>query len=105
MNLTESIKSQIFSVLTAKLIPTQCELSSVSVFVHLFLIFIHSRTSANGILKTMHTGVDSYRKTRADGHVTLSNPHVTFLGASNGVSKINFQFFINSIKIHFSYRT
>ncbi|CAF4122600.1 unnamed protein product, partial [Rotaria magnacalcarata] len=32
----------------------------------------------------MHTGVDSYRKTRADGHVLLSKPHITFLAASNG---------------------
>lgn len=64
-----------------------------------FIFFndLRFRTSANGLLKTMHTGVDTYRKTRADGHVTLSKPHVTFLGASNGVSRIEFRFFSNFI--------
>lgn len=45
----------------------------------------------------MHTGVDSYRKTRADGHVVLSKPHVTFLAASNGVSVKECYFSTSSI--------
>lgn len=63
-------------------------------FVDRFTCHFRNRTSANGLLKTMHTGVDSYRKTRADGCVILLKPHVTFLGASNGVSQIDLYSFL-----------
>jgi hypothetical protein len=46
---------------------------------------MHIRASASGLLKSLHTGMDFYRKIRADGHVYIINPHITFLGASNGV--------------------
>ena len=45
----------------------------------------------------MHTGVDSYRKTRADGQMSLSKPHITFLAASNGVSSVGSYFSKDSI--------
>ncbi len=66
-------------------------------FVNYFFYNVYFRTSANGLLKTMHTGVDSYRKTRADGHVTLSKPHITFLAASNGVSRIDLHFSTSAV--------
>lgn len=51
-----------------------------------------SRISANGLFKTLHTGTDSYNKVRAEGQITLLDPHVTILGASNGVSSIKILF-------------
>jgi hypothetical protein len=105
MNLTGNTKSQIFLLLIVKVARIQCKLSSVG-DVHKFLFYtIHSRASANGLLKTMHIGVDSYRKTRADGHVIVSKPHITFLAASNGVSRIDLHFSASVVNNNFSYRT
>lgn len=51
-----------------------------------------SRISANGLFKTLHTGTDFYTKVRAEGEIILIDPHVTILGASNGVSSIKISF-------------
>lgn len=100
----ENTRSQIFSVLIRKVDQMLCKLSAVGVICQFFFHNIHSSTSANGLLKTMHTGVDSYIKARAEGHVTLSKPHITFLAASNGVSLIQLHFSTSTIKSYFLYR-